>query len=470
MVENAPTPPCECPAADYCERYGREMSEHHHSICRGTATKASGEPMTAEECETYRRNWAMLAAAGGQPRPPKRLGADDLPCEHRGEKTGTETCQLCGQKGKQVSVYRCALHGSCTISKYMSGKSPHAACLYCKDRKEGPSVIAQPNRQPAIIPLDQVPKFTTQEWRRLPQDQKDFWRQQKRLRRAAGVGEFAPQQPPDGSTPFVDFEGRPIHLAHFGQGAACFIVLGGPSLRALDLSQLRRRGVFTLAVNNAATVIRPNAFAYVDPPEKFCDAIWLDPAVLKFVPDRHFSRPLRTRQADGRIVPKVVDGRAVLVKDMPGVIGLRRNARFDPDRYLPEASINWGSDKKNSRRTGQPHVLNSMFCVLKIAYAIGFRAVYLLGCDFQMTADQPYAFDAGKQDSAVASNNGSYLKMNRMFTDLRPRFDAAGFRVFNCNPDSKLTAFDHVPYDRAIEAASSHVPQDPISAAGWYTK
>lgn len=386
-----------------------------------------------------------------------------LPCLHRGLELREVRCQLCGDRGKQVAVFACSLHGECTLRRYKVAKQPERCCNVCPDYR-------QPAMTTALIPPDQIPKFTPGEWRRLPQEQKDFWRQQKRMRREAGVGEFAPPPVDPSQTPFMDLERRPIYLGHLGRNSACFIVLSGPSLKTLDLALLQRRGIFTLAVNNAATVIRPNAFAYVDPPLKFCDAIWLDPAVLKFVPDRHFNRPLRTRQADGRIGPLQTDGRAVLVKDVPGVIGMRRNASFDPDTYLPEASINWGSDKKNARRTGQPHVLNSMFCCIKLAYALGFRVVYLLGCDFSMTAQQPYAFDAGKHAAGVDSNNGCYLKMNQMLAALRPRFDAAGFSVFNCNPQSRLTAFDHVGFAEAIQAATSHVPQDPISAADWYTK
>ena len=42
--------------------------------------------------------------------------------------------------------------------------------------------------------------------------------------------------------------------------------------------------MLSCAVNNAAAVVRPNLWLAVDHPGNFCDTVWKDPAVLKFVP------------------------------------------------------------------------------------------------------------------------------------------------------------------------------------------
>jgi hypothetical protein len=159
----------------------------------------------------------------------------------------------------------------------------------------------------------------------------------------------------------------------------------------------------------------------------------------------------------------------LLVRDMPGVIGLHREADFNPSRWLSEPVINWGNSKKCANRNNWPNVLNVMFCALKIAYAIGFRVVYLLGCDFSMDISQPYAFGQTKNIEGVASNNNCYRMMNDiMLPALLPHFRDADYSVFNCNPNSGLTVFPHVPYTEAIAAASDHVPQGTLSADGWY--
>jgi hypothetical protein len=111
-----------------------------------------------------------------------------------------------------------------------------------------------------------------------------------------------------------------------------------------------------------------------------------------------------------------------------------------------------------------------MFAVLKLAYALGFRACYLLGCDFNMSPGQPYAFAQGKGEGECGSNNNSYRTMNVMLAELAPRFAEAGFTVMNCNPKSGLTVFPFCSYESAIEAATGHIPQDPLDTADWYKK
>jgi hypothetical protein len=319
------------------------------------------------------------------------------------------------------------------------------------------------------------PPFTPAQWAALPPERKAYFRALKHQRRAQEKP-AAPAPPaatpaghalPVDATPFCDTLRRPIYLHNFGQGAACFVVLSGPSLRTLDLSQLSRRGIFTIGVNNSPTVLRTNAWTYVDTPCKFHDAIWRDPACMKFVTVRHFDRGLRMQEG-GKFRSMLHGDAPVLARQMPGVIGLHRNAEFRPAEWLSEASINWGNSKRCANKNKQPNVLNVMFCVLKVAYAIGFRVVYLLGCDFKMSADNPYAFEQGKSAGGAQSNNNCYRLMNGMFSQLLPYFEAAGFRVFNCNPESGLTVFPHLPYSEAIRAASGHIPQDPLSSAGWY--
>jgi hypothetical protein len=83
---------------------------------------------------------------------------------------------------------------------------------------------------------------------------------------------------------FFRADGTSIALKDLFDGQAGFLVCGGPSLACHDLGQLQQRGILTLAVNNAAVVVRPQFWTCVDDPANFCDAIWRDPAVWKFVP------------------------------------------------------------------------------------------------------------------------------------------------------------------------------------------
>lgn len=334
--------------------------------------------------------------------------------------------------------------------------------------------------------LEPLPVLTSAQWYALPVSERARLRALKRKHQAANLARgsqverlplpsLQPAAIDPNRSPFRTHDNRSIHLGNLGNGGQCFVVLSGPSLKTLDLRKLNRRGVFTIGVNNAPTVFRTNAWVYVDRPNKFHESIWLDPAVLKFVHYRHLNADVMLRSKNvqtgefsvlkwwknGEHVP-VTTGSA------PGVIGIQRNAYFEPTRWLSEPEINWGNSEKSSRRNRNPRCLNVMFAVTKLAYALGFRTVYLLGCDFSMSQEQPYAFAQTKNIGGVAGNNNSYSTMNKMFDLLRPHFDAAGYRIFNCNPNSGLRTFPHLSFDDAIAAATSHIPQDPLDASGWY--
>jgi hypothetical protein len=155
-----------------------------------------------------------------------------------------------------------------------------------------------------VSPLDPRPDLTPEQWKALPPQEKRRLRQLKlahrRLANAPKPTEdeiIKLNQPPKATenTPFRDSHGRALHLENLYHGSSCFLVLSGPSSLTNDLSLLRRRGIYTLAVNNAATIIRPNAWVFVDPPEKFHSSIWLDPAVTKFVHQRFLEYSLREK-------------------------------------------------------------------------------------------------------------------------------------------------------------------------------
>ena len=311
-------------------------------------------------------------------------------------------------------------------------------------------------------------------------------RQRRRDRRAARqvVEVPAASQPvstapsPISNSPFVNLQDQAIELSRYH--GACFLLLSGPSAKTLDLSQLTKRGIFVATVNNSGALFRPNLVCYVDRPNKIHNALWLDPAVIKSVPIQHAGP--RRKQKQNTLSAKLPDGtftqlyrddgqgNPVLIypRDCPNVIFHRRNAFFRPETWLSEASINWGNSKTQAIRNGKPHALNVMFCALKTIYSLGFRTVFLLGCDFKMNAAQPYAINEGKPADACAANNEIFGRIDKMMHMLAPSFDEASFRVYNTNYQSGLTAFPFVEYDEAIKAATNHIPQDPLDCSNWY--
>lgn len=102
-------------------------------------------------------------------------------------------------------------------------------------------------------------------------------------------------------------EGRAAPLGGIYRGQSVFLVCSGPSLSGHDLSLLQQRGIVSLAVNNAATIIRPQLWVSVDDPGNFCDAIWRDPGIWKFVPQGHLEKPFTVRFA-GQPAPSLQGG------------------------------------------------------------------------------------------------------------------------------------------------------------------
>ena len=84
-------------------------------------------------------------------------------------------------------------------------------------------------------------------------------------------------------------DGHNVFLGDMYRGAAAFLICGGPSLATLDLARWPG-GMLSCAVNNAATVCRPNWWVSVDDPGNFCDVIWRNPGVLKCVPLCHMEK------------------------------------------------------------------------------------------------------------------------------------------------------------------------------------
>lgn len=220
-----------------------------------------------------------------------------------------------------------------------------------------------------------------------------------------------------------------------------------------------------MAVNNAAAVFRPQLWCCVDDPGNFCDAIWHDPGITKFVPEDHFDAPLMVRDGTGQLVPS-----QHRVADMPGVFGYRRNEEFSADRWLHEPTINWGNHRRMTDERGNRGSRSVLYVAVRLLYYLGFRRVYLLGCDFRMERGQPnYAFAQDRCESSIRGNNNSYRVLNDRFTLLKPHFERAGFQIFNCTPDSGLEVFPYVDYDEAMALATAIMPRK-IETTGMYDR
>jgi len=313
-------------------------------------------------------------------------------------------------------------------------------------------------------------------------------RRRRRQPAAAQPPELAQQQP--GTDPLILFDPRRPCAAcaapetstkHcptcFGSGrertslrdlwcpSPAFLVCGGPSLLTVDYGRLAERGIASLAVNNAAAIAPVRAMVYADPPEKFHHGVFFDPAIMKFAPHKHLENRVRAKLADGSF--KLTAYRPC---DCPSVWGYYRSATWDPDTFLMSESALWGNRKAAANMNGRPQILFTFFVGLRLLHYLGCPRVYLLGADFRMEPGFGYAWAPAESDKLIAGNNDHYRIASVMLAELKPRLDAAGFGVFNVNPESRLTVFPYVPFGEALADCRGAVPAGELDPAGYYTK
>lgn len=263
---------------------------------------------------------------------------------------------------------------------------------------------------------------------------------------------------------------EPANLRDAWKHGAGFLVLGGPSLKTVDYMRLAERGVVSMGVNNVAAYAPVTAFTCSDPPVKFHHGIWLDQKLIKFVPVPKLKHGIRVKQSDGRFTGPRLGERLILVKDCPNVYGYSRHCEWRPEQFLTANSATWGNNNKGVIATGREKLLFTMFLGLRLCYYLGLRRCYLLGCDFTMSAEYGYAFGQGRDAGAARSNNNSYRQADKWLHEIRPVLEDAGMQVYNCNPASHCSAFDHVPFEEAIADCKRLIGREPFDLSGWYEK
>lgn len=260
-------------------------------------------------------------------------------------------------------------------------------------------------------------------------------------------------------------------LRNLLSGGTAFLLCGGPSANDLALEKLSQRGIWSLAVNNMAAHprIRPQAFICADPPMKFSHSIWLDPGIMKFIPNPKFtgSRNKLRRKVDGKFLD--LD---VRTPDAPNTWGFKRRGWMALDEtFFTEDSAPWGNMNEGVIRTGLKKTGCTMLCAIRLLRYLGAHRVFLVGVDFDMGEGRGYSFGQKRTESNARSNNSQYEIVNEWLVALHNNkiFERFGMEIYNCYQYSGLRAFPYVPFDQAVEAAIGMVEQEP-DTSHWYEK
>lgn len=254
------------------------------------------------------------------------------------------------------------------------------------------------------------------------------------------------------------------------RGAAVFLCCGGPSLTNQPLDQLRRHGILTAAVNNAPIAmwrhgLRPQLWFCADRPSHFHPNIWTDPGCAKFcwrsyVRDPKLAGKNRIRHWNGKAWEPCDPA-----TKLPNVWCYEQHEQFNPASWLDSPWPTWGT------RNGTDPTGRSCRSVLLIAlwslWKLGFSRVYLVGCDFGMLPDRPYAWEETKTVSDCnVCNRNFYRLATDWLPSIEPRLREKGCQVIDCGTSEVLTCFERS--DLAAAVATEGTVEPFAHTAGLY--
>jgi hypothetical protein len=218
-------------------------------------------------------------------------------------------------------------------------------------------------------------------------------------------------------------------------GESLFLLGGSPSLRSLPLELLRKPGVITLGMNNVPCFFpRPTMWVCADKPLCFSPHIFTSPEITKFT--------MISRR--GLEVPNT--GKRIM--DCPNVFFYGANDRFTFKNFLdPNRDLVWW---------------RSVFPIaLQLAWRLGFKKVYLVGCEFSMNkkSGEQYAWSTKLTEEQAQYSHNTYCKDVVRLRSLLPTFVRKGFEVISSTPESRANEFlSYVPLAQAVNEALKGKP------------
>ena len=232
---------------------------------------------------------------------------------------------------------------------------------------------------------------------------------------------------------------RTADLSEIFRGQAAMLVGGAPSLASQPLELLARRGVLTMAMNNAALHFQPSLWCSVDRPECFEPRILLDPRIMKFANSAHADTKLDARYNNLRFT------------EMP-------NTYF----YLLQDNVPWAEYLAARREV--PWYSNTLFTGIYILYHLGVRRIILAGSDFGMDKNgSMYVHNTKLSALENKWNTDLYDSQVHELRRLKPVFEAAGLEFYDCSANSRLSqVYKHVSMEEAIELCLAHFPSKQL--------
>jgi hypothetical protein len=225
---------------------------------------------------------------------------------------------------------------------------------------------------------------------------------------------------------------RPVDLSNIFSGRTALLVGGAPSLKEQPVELLNKRGVLTMAMNNAAIHFQPMLWSSSDRPECYEPQILHDPKIMKFGSGAHAEVTVEGKQ----------------YRHMP-------NMYF----YMPTDNVPWSEFLAN--RNGVPWYNNTLFVSIYNLYHMGVRRIILAGSDFGYSSKgDMYAHKTELGSLERKWNMDLYNSQVRELRMLRPIFENSGLTLMDCSKNSRLSqTYEHISLEKAVALALEDFPE-----------
>ena len=187
------------------------------------------------------------------------------------------------------------------------------------------------------------------------------------------------------------------------KGKRIFILASGPSLKALDLSRLKRRIVMGM---NRSFLTYPKTHYHCVMDHRLFEL---------YEKELHETRYLFTLQ------------------DRPWGI---------PMELLGTKGFSWDLEK------GIYSGYTISFVALQVAVYMGFQEIYFLGLDLKHEGSNTHFF--GHDFHSEKHETTEFPKMEKMLTYAATSLQDSNVQVFNCSPVSTLTCFQKISFEEAV--------------------